>query len=152
MNRKVLPASDAPVSGSAIPDISPPAANAEASAAPAEETPRKSPGSLRRKRINGRVVTAFRTLGALTAREKHHLVSEILQVRGLMPLLMKPRNGQRWTSEDKVELGKHLRRLSKLSPYLLIGVMPGGFLLLPALAWWLDRRRNRSASRRTTEP
>jgi hypothetical protein len=151
MNRKVRPASDASVNGSAAPDVSPAAANAEASAAPAEETPRKSAGSLRRKRVNGRAVTAFRALGALTAREKHHLVSEILQVRGLMPLLMKPRNGQRWTAEDKVELGTHLRRLSKLSPYLVIGVMPGGFLMLPALAWWLDRRRNRSASRRTTE-
>ena len=59
------------------------------------------------------------------------------------PLLMKRRNRQRWTPEDKVQLGLQLRRLSRLSPYLVVLVMPGGFFLLPALAWWLDRRRNR---------
>ena len=59
---------------------------------------------------------------------------------------MKPRNKQRWTTEDKAELTVHLRRLSKLSPYLVIVMMPGGFFLLPALAWWLDRRRNRAPS------
>jgi hypothetical protein len=33
--------------------------------------------------------------------------------------------------------------LSTLSPYLVVLVMPGGLLALPALAWWLDRRRLR---------
>lgn len=94
---------------------------------------------------NGRTVTVFRNLGAYTTREKDFLLSEILEVKGLMPLLMKPRNHQSWSPEDKAELARHLRRLSQLSPYLVVVVMPGGFLMLPALAWWLDRRRNRSA-------
>ena len=79
----------------------------------------------------------------MTTREKQALTAEILQVRGLMPLLMKPRNKQRWTPEDKAELAVHLERLSRISPYLVVLVMPGGFFMLPALAWWLDRRRNR---------
>lgn len=58
---------------------------------------------------------------------------------------MKQRNKQRWTSEDKAELALHLKRLSDLSPYLIVVAMPCGLLMLPALAWWLDRRRNRSA-------
>jgi hypothetical protein len=143
---------DVPVSGSPSTETAPASAAVEGAIAPVEVAPRPAPALRTKRRMNGRAATAFRALGALTAREKEHLVREILQVRGLMPLLMKPRNGQRWTPEDKAELVKHLRRLSKLSPYLVIGVMPGGFLVLPLLAWWLDRRRNRTASRRTTEP
>ncbi|MCX7135441.1 MAG: hypothetical protein NTW47_01945 [Proteobacteria bacterium] len=88
-------------------------------------------------------VIAYRSIRDLTEREKKHLLSEILQVRGLMPLLMKPRNKQLWTTEDKQELKVHLRRLSNISPYLIVLALPGSFLMLPALAWWLDRRRNR---------
>ena len=88
-------------------------------------------------------VIAYRSIRDLTEREKKHLLSEILQVRGLMPLLMKPRNKQLWTTEDKDELKVHLRRLSNISPYLIVLALPGSFLMLPALAWWLDRRRNR---------
>ncbi len=94
-------------------------------------------------RIGEKSVAVFRTARELTAREKKHLLSEILQVRGLMPLLMKQRNKGRWTVEDKAELRAHLQRLSDLSPYLVVLALPGSFILLPALAWWLDRRRNR---------
>ena len=96
------------------------------------------------KRLNGRTASVMRTLGAYSARERAFLLNEILQVRGLMPLLMKSRNGQPWTAEDKAELVRHVKRLSRLSPYLAVVIMPGGLLMLPALAWWLDRRRNRS--------
>jgi hypothetical protein len=77
------------------------------------------------------------------ARERRHLLSEMAQIRGLMPLLMKRRNALRWTPADRAELRGHLKRLSVISPYLMCFVMPGGFALLPALAWWLDRRRQR---------
>jgi hypothetical protein len=79
----------------------------------------------------------------LTVREQKRLLNEFVQVKGLMPLLMKPRNHQRWTADDRALLLVHLQRLSRISPYLVILVMPGGFFILPALAWWLDRRRNR---------
>jgi hypothetical protein len=85
----------------------------------------------------------FRFLGEATARERRFLSNEILQVRGLMDLLMKPRNGERWTPEEKRELKAHLRRLTSVSPYLVVVlVLPGGMLILPVLAWWLDRRRS----------
>lgn len=82
----------------------------------------------------------------LTERERQRLIREMGLALGLMPLLMKPRNKQRWTPEDKDALAVHLRRLSSISPYLVVLVMPGGMLMLPALAWWLDRRRNRRMS------
>ena len=93
--------------------------------------------------IGKRTVKVFNGMQDLTTREKRRLVSEMSQVRGLMPLLMKPRNNEKWSREDKLLLSQHLKRLSALSPYLVILVMPGGFFVLPALAWWLDRRRLR---------
>lgn len=77
------------------------------------------------------------------ARERRYLLSEMAQVRGLMPLIMKRRNSLPWTQAEREALRGHLRRLSVISPYLMCFVMPGGFVLLPALAWWLDRRRQR---------
>jgi len=84
---------------------------------------------------------------AIQARERRHILAEMEQVRGLMPLLMRHRNGETWTSEDRVKLVQELRSLAGLSPYLLPILLPGGILFLPLLAWWLDRRRtNREIS------
>jgi hypothetical protein len=65
----------------------------------------------------------------------------MVQVRELMPLLMKRRNRQPWSDDDRQELRLHLRRLRDVSPYIAMVVLPGGFAMLPVLAWWLDRRR-----------
>ena len=93
---------------------------------------------------DSKVYAVIHHLNELTNREKRFLLDQILQTKGLMPILMKPRNQQRWTAADRAELAQHLRRLSRLSPYLIVLVMPGGFFVMPALAWWLDRRRNRA--------
>jgi len=77
----------------------------------------------------------------LIDREKRYLVGELSKIKGLMPLLMKPRNKQRWSAEDRKELETHLRRLRDVSPYIVVFAMPGGLAMLPVLAWWLDRRR-----------
>ena len=82
-----------------------------------------------------------RTVMEMMDRERKYVLGEVVQITGLMPLLMKPRNHQRWTPEDKRQIVDHLRRLSMVSPYLAVMVMPGSFIVLPALAWWLDRRR-----------
>lgn len=84
----------------------------------------------------------------LQARERKFLLAEIVQVKGLMPLLMKPRNKQRWSTEDKAELRDHLRRLSHISPYIAIMILPGSIFMLPILAWWLDRRRKGAPEQR----
>jgi hypothetical protein len=74
-------------------------------------------------------------------RERQRIVIEFAQVRGLMPLLMKRRNGNRWTHDERLVLQGHLQALAHLSPYLVVLALPGSFMFLPALAWWLDRRR-----------
>jgi len=70
-------------------------------------------------------------------------LAELVETRGIMPLLMKARNGEGWTLAEKEELLGHLRRMAHLSPYLIGLLLPGSVLLLPIYAWWLDRRRLR---------
>lgn len=84
-----------------------------------------------------------RNVWELAERERRALLAECVQVSGLMPLLMKPRNKMAWSEADKRELHVHLHRLRNLSPYIVVFVMPGGFAMLPVLAWWLDRRRQK---------
>ena len=88
----------------------------------------------------------------LAERERKFLLAEMSKVRGLLPILMRRRNKQQWTPEELAEIRAHLRRISELSPYLVIIVMPGGFAVLPVLAWWLDRRRTRNRDGDGTAP
>lgn len=84
---------------------------------------------------------------SLQESQRFYIRSELSQVRGLIPLLMKRRNGGKWTLEDRMTLRRDLRALSNLSPYLVPLVMPGGILMLPLLAWWLDYRRKGRANK-----
>jgi len=76
-------------------------------------------------------------------RERDHVLRAVLKAKGLMPLLMKQRNGDRWTAGERQELKEQLNALSQISPYLVALAVPGSMLMLPVLAWWLDRRRGR---------
>lgn len=76
-------------------------------------------------------------------REVRRVLSELMSARGVMPLLMKVRNGGQWTPAEKEEILVHMRRMVHLSPYLVVMILPGSMLFLPAYAWWLDRRRLR---------
>lgn len=76
-------------------------------------------------------------------REVRRVLAELMATRGVMPLLMKVRNGEHWTPAEREELLGHMRRMAHLSPYLIALVLPGSVILLPAYAWWLDRRRLR---------
>ena len=106
--------------------------------------PQSSPEPMSRIRLQtfGRsCATSLRQVRELTCRERDYLVSEFCKISGLMPLLMKRRNQGNWTTGEKAELILHMKRLRALSPYLVLSVVPGSFLALPVLAWWLDRRR-----------
>ena len=81
------------------------------------------------------------SLWEMQHRERMHLLAEMSPMRGLLPLLMKQRNGYRWDAADRREIKEHLQKLGSLSPYLILFVAPGGLFALPVLAWWLDRRR-----------
>lgn len=92
-------------------------------------------------RLRNAGTTVLKPLIELQEREKHRLRGEFVQIKGLMPLLMKPRNNEPWSQADREEIQRYMRQLSTLSPYLILLVLPGSFVMLPLLAWWLDRRR-----------
>jgi len=79
-------------------------------------------------------------------REKRHILSEFVQVKGLMPLFMKQRNKQQWTTQDKRELKLRLKCLTGVSAYMAVVFMPGGLAILPVMTWWRERRRGRCAT------
>ena len=83
----------------------------------------------------------WQQLFAVQRREMRRVLSELMVTREMMPLLMKVRNGGHWTAAEKELLLAQLRRLAHLSPYLVVLLLPGSILLLPAYAWWLVRRR-----------
>lgn len=92
------------------------------------------------KRVREGLAVHF--LGALV-RERQRIRTTIILTEGMMSLLMKARNGQRWTAEDRKHLLAYLRRLSTVSPYLMVLALPGSYVLLPVVAWWLDRRHEK---------
>jgi hypothetical protein len=76
----------------------------------------------------------------MTESHRLRIRDELNQARGLIPLLMKHRNGQQWSSDERATLLRDLRALSNLSPYLIPLLMPGGIFMLPLVAYWMDRR------------
>jgi hypothetical protein len=83
-------------------------------------------------------------LPPLLSELKAIILTEISHIQGFMQLLMKPRNGMPWSLEDRAAILVHLKHLARSLPVLVIFTLPGGSLLLPLLAWFLDRRKNRN--------
>ena len=90
----------------------------------------------------------FVSIVASNHREKHRFREELAHIKGAWPLLMKQRKGDTWTPEDKIQLKAMVRSASSVSPYLFIWAIPGSMVLLPFLAWFLDRQRKKRAVER----
>jgi hypothetical protein len=73
------------------------------------------------------------------------ILKEALGIKGFMALLMK---GARvnWSEAETTEIRRHLVRLSKRIPALIVFLSPGGVLLLPVLVEILDRRKKKRAA------
>ncbi|MCX7898140.1 MAG: hypothetical protein N2441_09735 [Rhodocyclaceae bacterium] len=78
---------------------------------------------------------------AVQRRERDRILAELSEIKGLLPLLMRQRNGGRWSASERAQLRRTLAALASLSPYLALLALPGSVVLLPLYAWWLDRRR-----------
>lgn len=88
------------------------------------------------------IVGMLREVRALSGREAAFLQGEFARLRGLPALLARSRSAG-WNDTDRAALRDHLRRASRLSPYLIAALLPGSFLALPFLVWWRDRQRVR---------
>lgn len=77
---------------------------------------------------------------------RHRAFQRLETGQDLVAVLMKPRNGAPWTAEDREFLRQGLRTLAGWTPGFLLFLLPGGFVLLGAYAWLLDRRRGRPGS------
>ena len=96
---------------------------------------------VRQVTLRGRLRRIIRRARELHQREKQNLREEISRIPGLMALLMKSRNGKRWSAEDRALLKVQLRGLGVISLYLATLAIPATPVTLPLLAWWLDQRR-----------
>lgn len=94
-----------------------------------------------RKKIISPLARGWVKVRSMQESQRLYIHNELSQARGLIPILMKHRNGGQWSREERMLLLRDLRALSNLSPYLIPILMPGGVLVLPLLAWWIDRRR-----------
>ena len=94
----------------------------------------------------------FCSFMASNTREKRRFRDELVHMKGAWPLLMKQRNGGKWTPEEKGKLKTMVRSASSVSPYLFIWAVPGSMLMLPFLAWFLDKRRKSKARHADKKP
>ncbi len=82
--------------------------------------------------------------------------SELGGTDDLVRVLFKPRNGEPWTREDRAFLRRELAVLARRwAPGFFLFQMPGGIVLAPALAWYLDRRKRgvgRAGGQRASYP
>jgi hypothetical protein len=89
----------------------------------------------------------------LVINNRAFILQEVLAVKGLMHLLMKIRNTEQpWTKDEKKEIKKHLRNISKMVPVIIIFLLPGGTLFLPFLSEVLDRRKTKRRPPQSSPP
>lgn len=89
-------------------------------------------------------------------RFQHRARAEMGGVDDLVRVLFKPRNGEPWTREDRAFLRRELAALARRwAPGFFLFLLPGGLLLAPAFAWYLDRRKRgvvRVGGHRASDP
>ena len=128
--------------------VAPPAAVLSAAAQPAVAgKPFDSDSTMHFQVKMSKAPEWFCSFMASNTREKRRFRDELVHMKGAWPLLMKQRNGGTWTADDKVKLKTMVRSASSVSPYLFIWAIPGSMILLPFLAWFLDKKRKRRASK-----
>ena len=117
---------------------------------PPPANPATTPRQLRRLRIKYRLTLRiarrpewFSALLAGNHREKTRLKREMATMKGSVVWMVQQRRQGQWTAAERSHLREVMRSASSVSPYLFIWVIPGSMLVLPFMAWFLDRQRKR---------
>jgi hypothetical protein len=92
----------------------------------------------------GNTRRAGRATQRLLERELSILAREIALTRDLLPLIARQRDGA-WSAHEKAQLRAHLWRISRVSCYAVLIMLPGSFVALPLIAVWREQRRNRAS-------
>ena len=79
---------------------------------------------------------------------KSRLKREMATLRGSVVWLVQQRRQGNWDAAERAHLREVMRSASSVSPYLLVWVVPGSMLILPFMAWFLDRQRKRRERKR----
>jgi hypothetical protein len=77
------------------------------------------------------------------SREKTRIQRELGTLKGSAVWLVQQRRQGHWSAEERVRMRSMMRSASSVSPYLLVWVIPGSMLVLPLMAWYLDKQRKR---------
>ena len=77
------------------------------------------------------------------SREKSRLAREMATMKGSVVWMVQQRRQGQWTTAERAHLRDVMRSASSVSPYLFVWVIPGSMLILPFMAWFLDRQRKR---------
>jgi len=92
----------------------------------------------------------------MTSRWKRRARHELSRADDLLRVLFKPRNGERWTRDDRAFLRTELRVLAaRWAPGFFLFWLPGGLVLAPLYAALLDQRKRgvvRVGGRRGSDP
>ena len=84
---------------------------------------------------------------ASNSREKSRLKREMATMKGSVVWMVQQRRQGNWTAAERAHLRDVMRSASSVSPYLFVWVIPGSMLILPFMAWFLDRQRKRRERR-----
>ncbi|RAR79704.1 hypothetical protein AX018_102526 [Paracidovorax anthurii] len=134
----MTPPSTAAISPPQAPETEPGAASAQ----PAPAAPRSRCAATRRWGRGDWTPEWFCAFLAGNQREQSRFRKELATMRGSVAWLLRQRRQGRWSAEERERLRDVMRSASSVSPYLLVWAVPGSMLLLPFMAWFIDRRRS----------
>ena len=91
---------------------------------PTEPAPFDGNSTIQFQQKMSRAPVWFCSMMAGNNRERRRLRDELVMIKGAWPLLMKQRNGGKWTPEDKDELKRRIEQAARYAPLEQLALSP----------------------------